>query len=124
MSKSFGERVAEAKQAVSSISAQEAAMLREGCEPVVFVDPRPADAIASTTGLIPGAKNVTLGDIEAGNLPNELSSKHTRVFTSCQAGPMGAVAAHELSKLGYGRVQYVEGGTQAWLDAGFATERA
>lgn len=124
MSKSFGERVAEAKQAVSSVSAQEAANLRQGCEPVVFVDPRPADAIASTTGLIPGAKNVTLDDIARGNLPSELSDKYTRVFTSCQAGPMAAVAAHELSKLGFRRVRYVEGGTQAWLDAGLPTVRA
>ena len=123
MSKSFSDRVADAKSAVPSISAADAAYLRGGCEEVVFVDPRPAEAIASTTGLIPGAKNVTLDDIASGNLPPELSNLATRVVTSCQAGPMGALAAHELSKLGFTRVSWMEGGTQGWIDAGLTTHR-
>jgi len=123
MEKSFSERVADAKQAVPSVQPQEAADLRFGCEPVVFLDPRPADAIASTTGIIPGAKNVSLDDIASGRLPSELSDKWTRVITTCQAGPMGAIAAHELSKLGFRRVSYLEGGTQGWLDAGLNTDR-
>jgi rhodanese-related sulfurtransferase len=36
---------------------------------------------------------------------------------------MAAVAAHELLKLGFSRVQYVDGGTQGWLDAGLPTTR-
>ncbi|MDH5675848.1 MAG: rhodanese-like domain-containing protein [Myxococcales bacterium] len=123
MEKSFSERVAEAKQAVTPVSAQDAANLRGGCEEVVFVDPRPADAIAATTGIIPGAKNVTLGDIESGQLPAALQNRATRVIASCQGGPMGAIAAHELQKLGFSRVSYIDGGTQGWLDAGLPTER-
>ena len=123
MEKSFSERVAEAKAAVSSISAREAAALREGCEEIVFVDPRPADAIAASTGLIPGARNIPLSDIAAGRLPPEFGGRHKRVITACQGGPMGAVAAHELTKLGYRRVSFIDGGTQAWLDAGLATVR-
>ena len=122
MEKSFNERVAEAKQAVSSIEPRQAAALRDAGD-VVFVDPRPAEAIAKTTGIIPGAENVPLGDIAQGKLPSSLASKSTSVITSCQAGPMGAVAAHELQKLGYADVRYVAGGTQGWLDAGLGTER-
>ncbi|MDH4066249.1 MAG: rhodanese-like domain-containing protein [Acidobacteriota bacterium] len=123
MEKSFSERVAEAKTAVSPISPREAANLREGCEPVVFIDPRPADAIASTTGLIPGAHRVALADITGGLLPSALSDKWARVVTTCQAGPMAAVAAHELVKQGFRRVSYLEGGTTGWLEAGLSTER-
>lgn len=123
MEKSFSERVAEAKQAVSSVSAKEASQLRDGCEPVVFLDPRPG-AIASMTGIIPGAQNISLAEIERGDLPSALANKWTRVITACQAGPMGALAAHALHKLGYSRVSYVEGGTQGWLDAGLPTQRA
>lgn len=123
MEKSFSERVAEAKAAVPAISAGEAAALREGCEEIVFVDPRPADAIAASTGLIPGAYNIPLGDIAAGRLPTGFGSRHQRVITACQGGPMGAIAAYELKKLGYWRVSFIEGGTQAWLDAGLATVR-
>lgn len=123
MEKSFSERVAEAKQAVPAIQPSEAANLRFGCEPVVFLDPRQADAITATTGLIPGAKRVSLDEIVSGNLPPDLSDKWTRVVTTCQAGPMAAIAAHELSKLGFRRVSYIEGGTQGWLAAGLSTER-
>lgn len=123
MEKSFSERVAEAKLAVSSLNPRDAAALAEGCEPILFVDPRPADAIAASTGLIPGAHNVLLGDIVVGKLPTALGNKAVRVITACQGGPMGAIAAHELKKLGYARVSYMEGGTQAWLDAGLPTVR-
>jgi len=123
MEKSFSERVTEARAAVSAITANEAAALRDGCEPIVFVDPRPADAIAASTGLILGAHTIALGDIAAGSLPSGFENRHQRIITACQAGPMGAIAAHELKKLGYLRVSFMEGGTQAWLDAGHATVR-
>lgn len=123
MDKPFTERVAEARAAVAAITPREAANLREGCEPVVFVDPRPAEAIAASTGLIPGACRIALADIATGTLPPALASKWTRVVTTCQAGPMAAVAAHELAKQGFARVSYMEGGTQGWLAAGLPTER-
>lgn len=122
MEKSFSERVDEAKGAIESISAQAAREL-EGTVGVVFVDPRPAQAIASTTGIIPGASNVHLDDISGGALPQELSDKSSRVITACQGGPMGAIAAHELANQGFASVNYIEGGTQAWIDAGFPTHR-
>lgn len=123
MEKTFSERVAEAKQTVPSLTPREAADLSQGCEPILFVDPRPADAIAASTGLIPGAFKVTLGDIASANLPPALANRSARVVTACQAGPMGAVAAHEMQKLGFSRVSFMEGGTQAWLDAGLPTVR-
>ncbi|MCB1907145.1 MAG: rhodanese-like domain-containing protein [Rhodocyclaceae bacterium] len=121
MEKSFNERVAEARQAVSAISAEQAAALRAGSEDVVFIDPRPAAAIAASTGIIQGASNVTLGEIASGNLPPQLANRAARVIASCQADPMGAIAAHELQKRGFCRVSYLDGGTQAWLDAGLPT---
>ncbi len=122
MEKSFNTLVTEAKAVISPVTPQEAAAL-EGRDDVVFVDPRPADAIASSTGIIPGAHSVTLADIRAGKLPAAFADKSVHVITSCQAGPMGAVAAHEFARLGFARVNYIEGGTQGWLDAGFATHR-
>jgi rhodanese-related sulfurtransferase len=95
----------------------------QGKSDVVFVDPRPASAIAATTGIIPGAHNVALSDIQDGNLPHVLNDRNVHVITSCQAGPMGARAAQELAKLGFARVNYVEGGTQGWIDAGLVTDR-
>ena len=121
MEKSFSQRVSEAKAAVPSLSVAAARSLH--ATPAVFVDPRPADAIAATTGLIPGALNVPLDDIASGRLPEALRDRSSRVVTACEAGPMGAIAAHELSRLGFSDVRYVDGGTRAWRDAGYPVER-
>jgi rhodanese-related sulfurtransferase len=108
--------------AVTAISAEEAAKFhkRAGVE---FVDPRPAEAIAKTTGIIPGARQISLADIESDTLPPAFDDRSIHVIASCQAGPMAARAADAFVKLGFARVSYVEGGTQAWLDAGFPTLR-
>lgn len=116
----FNTQVAEAKEAVAAVTPQDANALR-GRKDVIFVDPRPAEAIYKSTGIIPGAHNVMLDDIGTGRLPAELADRSVHVIASCQAGPMGAIAAHELAKLGFTRVNYVEGGTQGWLDAGYPT---
>ena len=118
----FNTQVAEAKEVVTSVTPKKAAELREA-KNVVFVDPRPAEAIASTTGIIVGARNVVLDDIVEGRLPAEFDDRSIHIVTSCQAGPMGAVAAHNFHKLGFANVNYVEGGTQGWVEAGYPTER-
>lgn len=121
--KSFAERVAEAKAEVSSISAAEAYERQRTGTNVLFIDPRPADAIRETTGMIPGGLNVTLDRLNAaGDLPSALSPLSRPIITACQAGPMGALAAQALKNRGFENVVYLDGGTQAWLDAGFGTE--
>ncbi len=117
----FSDKVDAAKAAISAVSAQQARDLQ--ASGVTFVDPRPQEAIASTTGIIPGAVSVPLADIEAGRLPAALADKSGPVITACQAGPMGAIAAHALSKLGFSQVHYIEGGTQGWLAAGYPTNK-
>lgn len=90
---------------------------------VEFVDPRPAEAIAATTGKIPGARLIAIADIEAGNLPPAFADRSLHVVTSCQAGPMASRAAAAFARLGFARVNWVEGGTQAWVEAGLPTVR-
>lgn len=90
---------------------------------VEFVDPRPAEAILETTGKIPGARVISLGELEDGNLPAAFTDRTIRIVTSCQAGPMAERAASALSKLGFANVNWIEGGTQAWVDAGFPVEK-
>ena len=90
---------------------------------VEFIDPRPAEAVAATTGKIPGARLIAIDDVEAGNLPPVFADRTIHVIASCQAGPMASRAAAAFAKLGFARVSWVEGGTQAWLDAGLPTVR-
>jgi len=124
MEKSFSERVAEAKAEVSAMSPQEANERRENHPNTLFIDPRDAGDIKSTTGIIPGAINLPLNDLNEkaeDDLPQELSSRTRTIITACQGGPMGALAAHALKQRGYNNVFFIDGGTQGWLDAGYAT---
>ena len=124
--KSFAERVAEAKAEVPAISPQAAKEARERDPATVFIDPRDAAGIASSTGIIPGALNLplaTLSGDSGGGLPAELASRERPIITACQAGPLGALAAYALKSRGYTNVRFMDGGTQGWLDAGYATMR-
>jgi len=124
MEKTFEERLAEARAAVSALSPQEANECKYLDPDILFIDPRDEEDIHSTTGIIPGALNVTLSDLSEkpdSELPRELSSRTRQIITACQGGPMGALAAHALKQRGYNNVHFIEGGTQGWLDAGYTT---
>lgn len=126
MEKSFAERVAEAKAAVPAVTPQEASALMTANPETIFIDPRGAADITATTGIIPGALNVplkTLSEGSADDLPQELASHSRPIVTACQAGPMGALAAHALQQRGFRNVFFIDGGTQGWLAAGYATVR-
>lgn len=124
MEKSFAERVADAKAAVSSVSPQEANARKASDPGTLFIDPRNVGDIRATTGIIPGALNVPLKDLSEAsddNLPPELASRSRTIITACQGGPMGALAAHLLQQRGFNNVYFIDSGTQGWLNAGYAT---
>ena len=124
MEKSFEQRVTEAQAEVSAVSPKEANEYKMQNPDIVFIDPRDEADITSTTGIIPGALNVSLNDLSEkpyGELPQELSSRTRHIITACQGGPMGALAAHALKQRGYNNVHFIYGGTQGWLDAGYST---
>ena len=124
MEKSFEERLAEARQHVMAVSPEQANNYRKQDHQVIFIDPRDPADIRATTGIIPGALNISLDDLgntSGTDLPRELSDLSCQIITACQAGPMGALAAYALKKRGYDNVRYMDGGTQGWVDAGFTT---
>lgn len=126
MEKSFSERVAEAKAEVPAISPQAARERKEQDPNILFIDPRNAADISASTGIIPGALNLPLGKLNESadaDLPGELASRSRPIVTACQAGPMGALAAHALKKRGFTNVCFMDGGTQGWLNAGFPTHK-
>lgn len=126
MEKSFSERVAEAKAEVPAISPQAARERKEHEPSTLFIDPRNAADISASTGIIPGALNLPLGKLNEcvdADLPEELASRSRPIVTACQAGPMGALAAHALKKRGFTNVCFMDGGTQGWLNAGYATQK-
>lgn len=126
MEKTFEEKYAEAKANVPALSPQHAHQYRQGNPDVVFIDPRDESDIKATTGIIPNALNVSLFDLKAipdCDLPTDLTDRSRAIIASCQGGPMGALAAYALKQRGYKNVKFIDGGTQAWLDAGYPTDR-
>jgi rhodanese-related sulfurtransferase len=45
------------------------------------------------------------------------------IITVCELGPMGALGGKLLKDMGFTNVSILEGGTQAWKDAGFPTKQ-
>lgn len=124
MGKTFEEKLVEARESVPAISPREANAHKANDPAVVFIDPRNEADIRATTGIIPGALNITLDDLNGkstNELPMALSDQSCPIITACQAGPLGALAAHALKTRGYHNVKYMDGGTQGWIDAGFTT---
>jgi rhodanese-related sulfurtransferase len=122
MEKTFDEKLAEAKAAVASISADEANTILQQND-AVFIDPRDEEDIPGT-GIIPSALNIRLQDLEEKapeQLSAELGDTERRIITACGMGPMGALAAHSLKRRGYRNVSFIEGGTQGWVEAGYPT---
>ena len=95
----------------------------------LVIDPRDAADIPAT-GIIPGAMNISYGALtyKADNeLPPEyrepeFEDRSRPIITSCESGELGALAGKLLKDMGFSNVFILEGGTQAWKDAGFPTE--
>jgi rhodanese-related sulfurtransferase len=129
MVKTFSQSVGEAMAEVSVISPTEAQERMQSESRTLVIDPRDAADIP-VTGIIPGAMNISYGSLtyKADNeLPPEYREPeledHSRpIITTCETGELGALAGKLLKDMGFSNVSILEGGTQAWKDAGFPTE--
>jgi rhodanese-related sulfurtransferase len=129
MVKTFSQSVGEAMAEVSVISPTKAQERMQSESRTLVIDPRDAADIP-VTGIIPGAMNISYGSLtyKADNeLPPEYREPeledHSRpIITTCETGELGALAGKLLKDMGFSNVSILEGGTQAWKDAGFPTE--
>ena len=122
MAKTFNQIVAEAMAEVPVISPQEAHRRMQEDPRTLVIDPRDAAEIPLTTGIIPGAMNISYGSLTymADNkVPQEwrepeLADRSRPIITACEVGPLGALAGKLLKDMGFTNVSILEGGTQAW----------
>jgi rhodanese-related sulfurtransferase len=130
MPKTFNQMVREALGEVPTISPTEARRQLEQNPNTLVVDVRDATDINST-GIIPNAMNISLGtltfkaDSEVDESWREpaLRDRNRPIITTCEMGPMGALGGKLLKDMGFANVSILEGGTQAWKDAGFPTRQ-
>jgi rhodanese-related sulfurtransferase len=129
MAKTFQQMVSEAMGEVPTISPAEARKRMQQNPQTLVVDVRDAADI-NATGIIPDALNISLGTLtyKADNQVEEawrepaLRDRNRPIITTCEIGPMGALGGKLLKDMGFANVSILEGGTQAWKDAGFPTK--
>ena len=129
MAKTFNQMVAEAMAEVPVINPAEAHQRMQQEPRTLVIDPRDAADIPAT-GMVSGAMNISYGALtyKADNeLPQEwrepkLEDRYRPIITTCESGELGALAGKLLKDMGFSNVSILEGGTQAWKDAGFPTE--
>ena len=129
MAKTVMQMVEEAQAVVPSIGPEEARRRIQEDPNTLIVDVRDA-ANRQASGMIEGAIAVSSGTlpfVADKEVPEDwrdprLQDRSRPVITVCDLGPMSAMAAKTLQDMGFQDVAYLEGGTQAWKDAGLPTQ--
>ena len=125
MARTFNRMAEEAYQAVPTIKPADAQRRQKKEADLLVIDVRDAADI-SQTGTVPGAVNISFGALTymADNEVPEswrdprLADRSRPIITTCILGPLGALAGKLLHDMGFTNVQILEGGVQAWTDAG------
>jgi len=129
MSRTFNQMAAEALADVPSISPEEAHRRMAADPKVLMIDVRDAADIAAT-GIIPGAVAISYGaltyqadtEVPEGWRSAQLADRSRPIITTCILGPLGALGGKLLHDMGFTDVSILEGGVQAWTDAGLPTQ--
>lgn len=127
--RTFDVMAAEALTAVPAIAPAEAQHLLQTNPTTLVIDVRDAADITAT-GTVPGAVNISYGALtyQADHtLPSDWQSPHLAdydrpIITTCILGPLGAMGGKLLQDMGFHHVQILDGGVQAWMDAGLPVE--
>jgi len=124
MKKTAAELVAEAKAQIENLD-PDAVESELASGNAVLVDIR--DAPELENGRIPGAVHVPRGMLEFRADPSspyhqDPLDPQKRVILHCASGGRSALAAATLKQMGYENVAHLDGGINAWKEAGKPTE--
>jgi len=118
--KSVAQLLAEAGEKVPFMSLAELKdRLGGNSRDLVVLDLRERDAFQG--GHIPGARHLPRGQLEL-RVNTELPDPTVRIVTACEFGKISTLAAATLRELGFLRAAALDGGMQAWRDAGYPLE--
>ena len=107
--------VEEARQHIDEVSLEATEMLMREADAVI--DVREPDEYQA--GHIPGAINIPRGLLEfrLSNSP-ELAARDLNLMLYCKTSGRAALAARSLADMGYLQVRSIQGGYDAWQEAG------
>jgi len=125
VAKTFNQMVEEALAEVPMVKPADAYRRQKKEPDLLVIDVRDAADIVET-GTIPGAVNISVGSLTYKadhEVPEEwrdplLADRSRPIITTCILGPLGAIGGGMLHEMGFTNVQILEGGVQAWIDAG------
>ena len=129
MAKTFMQMVSDAQQAVPSVSVEGAHRRIDEDPNTLIIDVRDESSMRAS-GMIPGAAAISARSLlykADSEMPQEwrdvrLADRSRPIITQCDLGPLSAIAAKNLQDMGFTNVSYLEGGIQAWKQAGLETE--
>lgn len=108
-------------QTESSVSVQELHRRREAGQPAELLDVRtPAEF---TVAHVPGARLVPLDELDCAAFLQRRDPEAQPLYILCQSGGRARRAIEKFQRAGFAGCVLVEGGTQAWLDAGLPVTR-
>lgn len=108
-------------QAKNSISPRELQRLLAQGAPAFLLDVRTPGEFETVH--VPGAKLVPLADLDPGTFRRQCGDGTAPVYVLCQSGGRARKAIEKLERGGIQSCVLVEGGTQAWVDAGLPVNR-
>jgi glyoxylase-like metal-dependent hydrolase (beta-lactamase superfamily II) len=116
--KAVAQLLAEAAARVPFMSLPELkARVDAGTDDMIVLDVRERDAY--TAGHIPGARLLPRGQLEL-RVNQELPDPTRRILVCCELGQISTLAASTLREMGFMHTVALDGGTQAWREAGYA----
>jgi rhodanese-related sulfurtransferase len=123
--RTFGDMASEALAEVPTVPPAEAQRRLAADPNMLVIDVRDAADIVQT-GTIPGAINLSYGALTylADNEVPEswrdprLADRSRPIIATCILGPLGALGGKLLHDMGFTNVSILEGGVQAWIEAG------
>jgi rhodanese-related sulfurtransferase len=96
-------------------------LLAEGCA-LELLDVRTPGEFAAAH--VPGAKLVPLDDLDPARFLKQRGAANQPIYVLCQSGGRARKAIEKFRRAGFEKCVLVEGGTQAWMDAGLSVDRS
>ena len=129
MAKTFMQMVQEAKAEVPGVDPLEAQKRFQDDSQAILLEVRDAENIPGDQKA-PNMVNISLGSLPIRadlEVPEDrrdirLADRSRPVITTCGVGNLAALGAKLLKEMGFTNVSYMDGGMQAWKDAGLPTE--
>ena len=108
-------------QTETAVDPRELKRRMAGGGPLHLLDVRTPGEFAA--GHVPGAKLLPLDDLDPAAVCRERAGDATPLYVLCQFGGRASRAIEKLERAGVRGCVLVEGGTQAWIDAGLPVNR-